>query len=552
MLNITIYQNVPLQKNYQNVVYLSQNDFDTFLSNYYVGNINNVKSYFDGGDNIQLPIMYENCNYMRIEDTNSTQQIKYYFIDSTKFISGNAIKYNIILDVWHTYRYNITHFYNSLFVRGHADAFNKDNGILKINSIKTPKLLNRNDANLTHLTNYLIEPLNIETNTTRRVEFLAIVSTSDGTKLLLLQPSQMALINYSYCLSNLYKNKYYYNNGTNIIEMTFETLKLYCISDINFHTLYGSQKGYHIYANNTATSDTYTDMYCYDLKTFDGVIQGATPFMLKLNLLSKTIYNTSKTNVIANRKLRAKRRILVGAINNNKEINTSVDFGDNETMYLNMYIQETNALQIMFEYGNNKIDITSNFELPVVNDSYTLYMNLNQKQIENANITNSLTYLLSSISIGAGVLLAPVTAGASLGLAGLGFAGATANYIGKETGLNAKIQDAKNNTDRLDNTNTNIGLTYEYGIGAFEFEFNDEYLEDTYNRFGCETQFYVSQYYAFNQPKYNFAFVQFQDVNFDGNFNENIKMILKTIFENGVRIWYDTTHFLENVDYRTD
>ena len=67
MLNITIYSKVPFQKNYQNVLDISQISFDNYLrNNYFEGNISNVKTYFDGGDSIQLPVMYENCNYMRI------------------------------------------------------------------------------------------------------------------------------------------------------------------------------------------------------------------------------------------------------------------------------------------------------------------------------------------------------------------------------------------------------------------------------------------------------------------------------------------------------
>ena len=551
-LNITIYSKVPLQKNYQNVFNISQDAFEEYLNTFYEGEIINVKSYFDGGDSIDLPKLYENCNYMRINDTNSPQAIKYYFIDNTQFKAGATVQYNITLDVWHTYKYNITNFYPSLMIRGHADAVGGADGIIQLNSCKVPTLLNRSNAYLTHLTNYLIEPLNIETNTTRRVQFLATVSTSDGIKILLVIPSQLAMLNYNSCLASLYKNKFWYKVNNQIHDTTYEILKLYCIVDVDFETAYGTNQSYEIYNNDTATLDGVVYMRCFDLKKANGNIQSNNAFSKKLTLISKTIYNTSNADTTANRLLRSKRRVLIGAMNNNKELNTTVAFNDNPTMYLNMYIQETNSIQFMFEVENTKIDITSNFELPTVNDSYTLYMNLNEKQIENANITNAVTYLMSSIGIVAGAVLSPLTAGASLGLTALGVAGATTKFIGSETGLNAKIQDAKNNLDRLDNTNTNIGLTFNYGIGAFEFEFNDDYLSEKYNRFGTENQTYILRYAPtdIQKPNYNFTFIQLQDANFIGEFNENIKSILKTIFENGVRMWYDYTTFLTNVNYK--
>ena len=550
MLNITIYSKVPFQKNYQNVLDISQISFDNYLRhNYFEGEITNVKTYFDGGDSIQLPIMYENCNYMRIEDTNSTQQIKYFFIDSTQFVSGNAVKYNITLDVWHTYKYNIDAFYDSLMIRGHADALNVNNGVVKLNSTKLPRLINRLDANETHLTNYLLEPFVIDANTNIPIEFIAFVSTDKGIKMIGSTYSTHTYhtqTNYVQFLQHIQQNKYYTGTEPNVTEHTFELLKLYAIPNFNLYDTYGNgYKAYLGYGANTL----YFEVTVYDFKYSDGTLDGTKPIVKKINIATKTLFDTNIVYNQTNIEKRIKRKFLVGAINNNKEIETTLDFNNNVEMSLNLYLEANNTLQIIFESGNNKIDLTSSFELPTVNDSYNLYMNLNQKQIEQSNITNSISYLLSTISIGAGAILAPLSAGASLGLSAIGFATATASYIGKEMGLNAKLEDAKNTMDRLDNTNINTGLTFSYGIGVFEFEFDDDYLIEKYKRFGTEMQSYVNWYKA-DETLYYYNYIQLQDANFTGAFNENIKSILKSIFENGVRIWYDTELFLIANNYK--
>lgn len=537
MLNITFYRGVPLQTDYKNVLGVTRQNFENFLSQYYVNEINGLAVRFDNTNSIVLTKYYENCNYMRIEDTNAVQQIKYYFISNCEFVSTN-VKYNIVCDIWHTYNYNITNFYKSLMIEGHADVLNGHSGAIKFKSI-IPPVRNYTFAN------YLIEPEDMTLNTFySTISIFAIASTDEGA--ILFTQRFSTKLNLAKFLYNLFQNHGEDYNGNSF---TYELLNLYIIPQFDSYDLMDD-----LIMRTIKIGDGEIACYSYQFYSEQIINDTVTPrpntILYKRTLFSKSKFNNNwNSDTISTKLTKSKCKFRIGTYNNYKELDTIYD-SQNTTMSIELSIIEMQRLQLLLKFDSSIIDITDSFELPITNDSYNLYMNRNENQIRTQNITNYMTLLTSLGAIGAGALLAPVTAGASLAGGVAGAIGATSSFISKEIQSNARLEDAKNSIDKVDNTLTNVALMLNYGIGVFEFIYNDSYIEDSYNKFGTVNQTYVNDYKPADLTPYNYYYIQFSNVNFSGEFNENIKSILKSIFENGVRIWCDYTNYLNNVNYK--
>ena len=534
MLNISFYRGVPLQTDYKNVLDISQTNFDTFLSQYYVNSVNGIAVRFDNTNSIVLREYFENCNYMRIEDTNAVQQIKFYFISSCSFVSGN-VKYNLICDIWHTYKYNITNFYKSLMIEGHADVLNVREGVF---NYKTFNKLTYEDTN--RFSNKLINKVYLEGNDPTPLDIIAFVATDDGVKIIENQLTGLYVI--GEYLSLLYQNKYVDENGT---DKTYEILHIYIIPNFDL-TVYMTKNQNNIRIGTSSFGYTaHLYQMWYEWEEPAGHMHHTTNLIMsKIIIATDYIFKTNITNSYQNRITKAHIRFVIGAFNNYKELDTPFNLNDANRMTLELNIYETFNAQILLKFGKNVIDLTNYFELPINNDSYNLYMNTNKQQIETANKTNYLNYLMSVGGIVAGVALAPATAGASTVLAGAGIATATASLISKEMQSNARLEDAKNSIDRCDNALTNLSYMFDYGVGVFEIYCNEENIETNYNKFGTTNNCYINDYKPTNANLYNFYYIQLQNANFAGTFNEEIKNTIKSIFENGVRIWCDYTKFL--------
>lgn len=545
MLNITFYRGVPLQTDYKNVLGVTRQNFENFLSQYYVNELNGLAVRFDNTNSIVLTKYYENCNYMRIEDTNAVQQIKYYFISNCEFVSTN-VKYNIVCDIWHTYNYNITNFYKSLMIEGHADVLNGVSGIFKLNSLYIPR---RDFA----YANYLIEPedMNLTTfyDTISLIATVAISANNNTTSSTLIITQRFTTkVAMAKFLKNLFEN-----TARVVGESSFEyeILNLYIIPQFDSYNLMDSN------LHMTSLQVGSDNIACYGYFFYSERTVGETtqifdnPVLFSYTIFSKNKFkDTYNSTTIANKMRKANTKFRIGTYNNYKELDTIFDLA-NSNMSIELNIIEMQKIQLLLKFDtNNVIDITDSFELPIVNDSYNLYMNRNENQIRTQNITNFTTLLTSLGAIGAGALLAPVTAGVSVAGGVAGAIGATSSFISKEIQSNAKLKDAKNTIDKVDNTLSNVALMLNYGVGVFEFYYDDTFVSETYNKFGTSNNTYIIDFKPQDLTPYNYYYLQLQHANFSGEFNENIKSILKSIFENGVRIWCDYTNYLNNVNYK--
>ena len=554
MLNITIYRGVKLQKNYHNVLYSAnaQNFITNYLASYAVGTISNIAQFFDGANEIVLQDLYENCNYMYINDTNSILADKFYFIDSYEFTSGNAVKYHLILDVWHTHQYYIN-MTPSLCTRGHCDALNIPQYKVNSGNIKSNKILDYYDAN--NITNRFVIPskdfidgtvlaiVNVELNNYDNIYFLYHkISGID---------SDAKRNDLSGALSKLSANKFNYVGMQN--DINYQIIKCYFIpKDIEevFKTM--------IPSNMPASSIVSFGDSVQIVGDAWTLFNGDFIYVDGNNVQHNSILHTFTSGVIFDefiyknnltRKDFEGKRVLIGALDNYREIDATGLTNYDDKMQLKLYYLNCKQIEIMFECNNIKINLTSSFEIPFINDEYILYLNQNQNQIDVANKQNAINLSMSLASIGAGVMLAGFTGGASLGMSAFGIANAVKGAVMTEESKNATLNDMKNKFDRLDGINNNCSIAFGCGVGAFTIDDNDNNTLDIYERFGNETQYYIDHYVPSQPNNYNYVYSKFNDVCIYGNFTNEIKAIIENILNAGVRVWYNFSTFLTNVNH---
>lgn len=555
MLNIRLYSGVPFQRSYNNVIkFNNQSELNSYLETYLQGTINNIAQFFDGNNEIVLSDLYENCNYMFINDTNSTTPNKYYFIENYEFISGGGVKYHLILDIWATYNYNIV-LKPSLCTRGHCDALNIPQYKVNSGNIKSNKILDYYDAN--NITNRFVIPskdfidgtilaiVNVEGNNYNNIYFLYYkISGVDA---------DAKRYDLSGALSKLCANKFNYIGAQN--DTNYQVIKCYFIpQDIEevFKTM--------IPSNMPASSViSFGDSVQISGDTWT-LFQGDFIYVDGNNVQHNSILHTFTSGVIFDeyiyknnltRKDFEGKRVLIGALDNYREIDATGLTNYNDKMQLKLYYLNCKQIEIMFECNNIKINLTSSFEIPYINDEYILYLNQNQNQIDVANKQNAINLSMSLASIGAGVMLAGFTGGASLGMSAFGIANAVKGAVMTEESKNSALNDMKNKFDRLDGINNNCSVAFGCGVGAFTVDDNDNNTIDIYERFGNETQYYINNIYPSDLTRYNYIYVKFENVSLTGNFNENVRNIFETIFNKGVRIWFNASQFLNSMTHES-
>jgi len=555
MLNIKIYKGVPFQSNYNNVcLFNDTNAVENFLERYKIGTITGVAMFYANENKITLTQYYEDANYMLIEDTNAVRQKKFYFIDNMIFKSASAVEYSIVCDIWNTHSYNIV-FEESLCVRAHCDVMNIPQYKVNGNNLKSNKILPFNNAEC--ITNYLIPSLSNYSEGTI-VAIVNVQNVAYETRLLyryvsLGSGSESDLRNLLIQLFNdLSSNQYTYMATT----FNYQIIKCYFLPSVNLDSVFEAK---------APTTQPYNNIQIGDIVSigtpatnwhlFYGA--GATDaeafyynYFEQFTLKEDYIYKRNLNRVDFEGK-----RIIIGALNDYREIDATGFSNYNDTMQLNLYLLNAKQIEIMLECNNVKINLTSSFEIPFMNDEYILYLNQNQNQINVSNAQNAINTTLTLASVGVGVALSPLSMGASLAVGAMGATGAIAKGITAGAMKNATLDDMKNKFDRLDGINNNCLVAFKYGVGAFTIDDNDYFTIKQFQKFGNETQFYISSYKPYNpnyRSLYNFYYVKFNSVALYGDFNEQVRNILKTIFENGVRIWTDTSEYLNDLSYLKD
>lgn len=566
MLDLHFYRNVPFQSDYANVIlFQNKNALITYLSTYQIGVLNDVAMYWYNGNQIDLETIYEDANYLWIHDTNAVIPDKFYFIESIENESASSGRYNLTCDIWHTYSYDMD-FKPSLCINGHAEVIAPYKQYYLSDYVpKYEYYLNTtNDA----AGNKLLKSIADATN--GRMTAMAIVtfeSNADyGTSILFSREKFDNDVTFNEILfrfmGNLMINKASSldSNGDILNTYTFKIERVYLIPDFILYDILESMQEtpdrqpydheafvpYRKMLLGNALPELNTDInQCYRYNP-NYIISGAgvSPIVhkylpyLKIEMASSGAFDISK--------IKPNAKYMLGTITNAVEIHAAKN--TNFNMKLNMFITETNGLSIFIEASNKMINITNDFEIPYVNDNYTLYMAANQATIDASNKNATIQFATSMTMAAAGIAAAYMSGGASLALVG-GAIGAGAGFAQNRIKQNATLEDAKKIIGKNDGVYAGGGVTINYGVGVFEYVSNDNYANDYLNNYG-NTFNAILDNYKFTDADYNFYYIKFGEVNITGNFNNGIKKQLEAILLNGVRFWIDSSNFLLNVPYK--
>lgn len=565
MLDLHFYRNVPFQSDYANVILFSDKAvLKTYLSTYQIGVLNDVAMYWYNGNQIELETIYEDANYLWIHDTNAVIPDKFYFIESIENESASSGRYNLICDIWHTYSYDME-FKPSLCINGHAEVIAPSNQYYLSDYVpKYEYYLNTaNDA----AGNKLLK--SIADATDGRMTAMAIITFADdenGTSIIFSREKFDANTPYNEILwaflGNLMSNTISTldTNGDILHTYTYKIERVYLIPDfIMYDVLEAMQEAteYAPYSHEAfvpyetrllgnALPEFNTDINkCYIYKTRYRISEsGETPKhkylpYLKIEMASAGAFDTTK--------IKPNAKYVLGTLTNAVEIHAAKN--SNFNMKLNMYISSTNALSIFIEASNKMINITNDFEIPFVNDNYTLYMATNQATIDASNKNATIQLATSMTMAAAGIAAAYFSGGASLALVG-GAISAGAGFVQNRIKQNATLEDAKKIIGKNDGVYAGGGITINYGVGVFEYISNDNYAAEYINNYGNSFNTILNECRFYDGANYNFYYIKFGEVNITGNFNNGIKKQLESILLNGVRFWIDSSKFLQNVPYK--
>lgn len=539
MLNIKLYSAVPFQSNYNNVIlFNNKNELNSYLETYIEGTINNIAQFFDGNNEIVLSDLYENCNYMLINDTNSTTPYKYYFIENYEFVSGGGVKYKLIMDVWATYSLELT-VKNSLLIGGHLNVLTD-----QPNTLNTKRVLPSDDFGELIEHNFRAKYLTPKWEEIQNATIFVVCSTEDGSHIFFIPVSDNRMLHDT--LRRINMNKFTHSDGTTWT--AFKVQKVYIINGLNFKTFidtnypHGNSAPYrriHIgYMEVVATEYEFLEFYL-DEEGNQNFLTSIKCTIKNFKMFADETFDT-KTNKIFN-------KYIIGTKLTNQEI--KIDSELNYEIFLNMYMISCSQIMIYIEFGNNRLNVSNDFELPYDTDSYTLFMAQNQATIDANNKTSAIS-LATSLGMGAvSLALAPATAGASV-MIGAGMVASGINYGTQKMKSQANLSDAKKQIDRSDGIYTGGLFNLLNGSGMFVYAYsNASTIEKIYNLYGTRHNYYIDNFKTLSPNLYNYYYIQFENINITGNFNNNIKKIFEIIFNNGVRIWCDKTRFLTDVNY---
>lgn len=539
MLTIYIYKNVPFQINNENVLFIDNDNAKMqYLSQYLQGTKTNIQKFFSNEKYFDLDILYEDCNYMAIYDDRSTTPYKYFFIQKAYFVSNGAVRYELTLDNWFTYG-NRINMHPSRMCAGHLDT---QNGHI----IGTDPTRSINYVPSGEKSFYEYKPIIDTWLSTQNATMIVIGKTNAGNELFMCKIDNNAKM--IRAIDELSLNKYAEIQQTPQF-VAFENLKTYLINDVDLIDKISSltslsQAFRSIYMGiQTTADDEHPQWYRYANTTKFGNIWP--DINLRLNLKSIQMFDNSTFDIETNK---LKCKYFVGTKTNKQEI--VITSRDNPTINLIYYQFKNNQCAFYLQYDTTMFNISNEFEIPFTNDSYTLYMAQNQATFDTANKSNALQLASQLGTAGLSFALSGVTGGTSLML------GASAITSGLNVGMkqmqqHASIENAKQSIDRSDGIYTAGLLTLMNGVYIYEVYFRfTQPLNDYINNFGTNQFCMLTDYKAYDTTLFNFNFIQFDDINIYGEFTYEIKINFENMFKNGVRIWYDSTAFLQNVNYK--
>lgn len=537
MLNISFYKGVPLDNLNENVLCLSREDREEFLSNYQISTPVIIKKFaFNGVDSqsfLTVSLLQEpfKINYIKVyqslkePDTDIiTERVLFFFVNGYKQGAENSVELSLTIDNWNTYFENEENktiirplIKNALCIQGHGWSNGEINEIPPIsNSIST--------IIYSSLSNKTKSRLVLHLNVTDVGECCFISKT---------------LVDYGeavqqiFLLANCINANITYNLSTGgRITKNFNQIDAYLIPDELFTE------------NSTNYLNNYNLCDCY-FTSENNVVETINFYMANKQQNASGIIISNAVVVHPQTFFeitpQAGELTLVGTGKTNVELPYN---SKTYNVYFNLCC--SNDLSIEMIVNKQRVALTDDYRINLIYSDYTNFV-ANSKNVEQLRSISSILGSAGSF-IGLGTSLASGNISGAL-TSGLGLAVSGINYFTGE----AKLQDLKNQPPKLTTNLENIGILYHYrGLGKFVATcIEKENIINFDNYFGFKMNAFknsidISQH----ENNERFKFIKCSEIQIIGNFNYSIREYLENLFKRGIRVWYSKDHFLDSINQK--
>lgn len=528
MITTYLFKGVLFKRDYTDVIrFQSQLDVLNYLTTNYTYQIltDEIRYDFTREQARVLKSNYSNVNYIALYDS-ELSQYRFYFVDGEEITSTNTITLFLKLDVWATFADTIT-MYNSNIVSGHIDEYtNVKSYMCNINGINT--------TGNNYTREYILNP-KIDDNDNR--DFAVIVEVIPST----LNDYNFIHKNNPFFIARQFQNMddaiaflvavshgkiHYVLGGGTTTTFNYNIASMYIIPDIVLpvsvydYQLYDSSGNNYMYLDTGGTIEYFTAVH-------------------------KILFTKTKTiTPLPNKKYH------IGTINDGIDI-------ENENTSFDIKIQGEISFNGQFNCGiyiaNKYIDLTEQFSVSNIGvNAYSQWYYQNKNQLA---LQNKAQYLQSGLQLigGIGALASGVATGNPIAI--IGGISTTTNAISgvplNKAQQNARIKDAKSMSNRYDNTTYSAILTLLNGvfIDTIDYDNNDE-LNDDINLNGYMFNIENTPYLPLTSNTYKFYKIKTTNCTLTANTTHDNITELQNIFNNGVRVWYDSTNYLTKINYK--
>lgn len=523
---ISIYSGVPFNNKYKNVLFVSRETRDTFLSSYEIGTDIKVNR-FEIVDDTQAMIDVETdyaiiANYckvhrklMPLSNENVYEYDSFYFVNRCVQIATNVVRLYLEIDAFQTYfnrydyqaqAYEIPQIKNSNLITTTGNY-----------GIPAKNIVEPSDFNGSTFITPLIAQSDQNTKkvkaifhfTTKSGEFIAISKTTFNIDTGNAYPYDLSTL-----MSSIYsKQKFYIDANT---QEDIDVLKIWLIPyeylDTADFTLYN--EGFYRY--NYAGSNL--DIKYYISTSNAGIIP---------------TYTYSKSTTITSADTDAYVISTVGTQAHQIELPYN-----SQSYTVKIDFVFGNSFQMFLNANNSMIEITDDFEFSLPESVYGEYVQQHENGLAIKQISTVINTMISGASLFAGnpAGIIPLTK--------------SIENVGSEI---ANIKDLKKQPLQVKSTpNCITMIKLANGIGIYgSLGFNFMYMQRIISYFGKRVQNLISKSFSYGMANIlNFEYIQFSDVEIIAKIPENFKHIFETMFTNGVRIWYRSDNFLNTIDSR--
>ena len=539
-LQITLYSGVPFNNKYKDVLFVSRETRETFLNNYSIVDnftVNRFEIINDNETVVDITNDYNGfeCNYAKVhtklqpETSNEIyERDTFYFVNSARQIGTNVVRLTLEKDVFQTdfnkYNYNISDYQIPQIKNGRCILTNDEQDDFA--NIKNKSILTAMKEYNKKIT---FTPLFTQ-SATQNICYIVFEFTlnnglntfcgiTDKPCFVLGGAVHLPSTYYLYrdiMLGLQSSHIYIADNQTNM-----EILHTYLIPQSMIDTtLFANLKNAELRGGNSATNV--------------GVKYGSFEGQLATNY--GHYYKDTKTITVTPEK---DKMTLVGTLQNQIELPYN---SQNYEIKLDITIASTFHINLFC--NNQSIDLTGNFEMSYLQNSYNEFVSAHENGLAIKGIAN----VLNLVGAVGGAISGNPTALLTGGKAITNIAGDIAEYI-----------DLKNQPSKIaTQMNIDNDLLFYNLIGKFvcepsniiEIQKNAKYYGDKVDFLTSLSLYYKTNTYTEYSTTYtvNFDYFQFANLELIANLPENTKTTIENMFLQGIRVWYNPTKFLQTIE----